>query len=82
MVKIHVVANDVITKAMLIDMTEKGYTLNEMLESSRVIAGEIKKGNFPIEGTTEKDYMMIGEFVVYTPYIPLYTTPLITDKKD
>ena len=65
-----------------IDMTEKGYTLNEMLESSRILASEIKKDNFPIEGTTEKDYMIVGDIAVYTPYIPLYTTPLITDKKD
>ena len=82
MARTHVVANVVTTKAMLIDMIEKGYTLNEMLESSRIIASEIKKGKFPIEGTTEKDYMIVGDIAVYKPYIPLYTTPLITDKKD
>lgn len=63
-------------------MIEKGYTFNELLENSRILASEIKNGNFPIEGTTEKDYMIVGDFVVYTPYIPLYTIPSVTENKD
>ena len=63
-------------------MTEKGHTFDELLENNRILANEIKKGNFPIEGTTEKDYLIIGDFAVYTPYIPLYITPSITDKED
>ena len=43
---------------------------------------QIKKEDyFPIEGTTEKDYMIIGDFAVYTPYIPLYTTQLPEKKQ-
>lgn len=55
---------------------DKGYTFNDSLEGGKILASQIKNGNFPIEGTTEKDYMIIGDIAVYTPYIPLYTTPL------
>tara|TARA_R110000868_G_C10584604_1_gene738962 strand:+ start:161 stop:373 length:213 start_codon:yes stop_codon:yes gene_type:complete len=63
-------------------MTQKGYTFDEYIEGGKLLASEIKKGNFPIEGTTEKDYMIIGEVAVYKPYFPLYTTPSITDKDE
>ena len=51
------------------------------LEDGKILASQIKNGNFPIEGTTEKDYMIIGDFAVYTPYIPLYTTQLPEKKQ-
>ena len=60
--------------------SRKGYTWTELMEGSKRCADEIKNGNFPIEGTTEKDYMIIGDMVVYTPYIPLYSTELPKDK--
>lgn len=55
---------------------DNGYTFNNLLEGSKILASQIKNGNFPIEGTGEKNYMIIGDFAVYTPYIPLHTTLL------
>ena len=38
------------------NISSKGYTWTELMEGSKHLANEIKNGNFPIEGTTEKDY--------------------------
>ena len=52
-----------------------GYTHKELLDASKQMIDEYKStGKLPFENTTANDYMIIGDLIVYTPYIPLYTT--------
>lgn len=54
----------------------KGFTFKEMIEGGQSIKKKIDEtGEYP-EGTTKEDWMFIGDVAVYTPYIPLFQTPL------
>lgn len=53
---------------------EAGSTFNEMMENSKKIKQFIDKGIYP-EGTSKSDWMIVGDYAVYTPYIPLMMTP-------
>lgn len=47
------------------------HTFQEMLNNSKQIKQSIDQEIYP-EGTTKQDWMIIGEYAVYTPYIKLY----------
>lgn len=59
----------------------KGYTWQEMVETSKRIAIEIKAGKYP-EGTDPMDWRIYGDMAVYCPYVPLQTTPEMFDDEE
>lgn len=59
----------------------KGHTWQEMVETSKRIASEIKEGKYP-EGTGPRDWRIYGDMAVYCPYIPLQITPSMKEEYD
>lgn len=55
--------------------TQDGATIPQMLENGRKLAEEIRQGKIP-GGTEARDWMIIKGVAVYTPYVPLFQTPL------
>lgn len=51
------------------------YTWREIVDSSKRICEEYRlSGKLPIVGSGVAEYMIIGDMMVYKPYIPLYVT--------
>ena len=52
-----------------------GYTWQEMVDISKRMCAEYRlSGKIPIKGSGVAEYMIIGDMMVYKPYIPLYVT--------